>query len=353
MTRPTVFVEFSPSGGLFQFGAQLGQALAADGRQVELWTGPDPELSFHTDGFSIRSVLPTWHPADQEVRLACRSPDPAAAAGGATGAGLIVLGALLIRSRPRAVVFSHWRFAFEPAFVAVYARLLPRTAFALIAHEPFPRSDAKDTSTVKSGRVLQACFAAAWQQLDVVFVLGSRTKELVQDHWRPTALSWSSNTATRGAGPRTRRHHTRCGHRAGRPLLRHLDRVQGHRRTAGRVRTRPRRTSGCRTRHGRSGGRRRRPARGPRTSRVHRERDDDDRIHPHRPGRADRRIGPPAGHPYVRASQSGVVHLAYTFGRPVVATEVGDLAEAVHDGENGLLVPPQDPRRSRRPCSSC
>lgn len=47
--------------------------------------------------------------------------------------------------------------------------------------------------------------------------------------------------------------------------------------------------------------------------------------------------------PYVRASQSGVVHLAYTFGRPVVTTEVGDLAEAVHDGENGLLVPPQDP----------
>lgn len=44
--------------------------------------------------------------------------------------------------------------------------------------------------------------------------------------------------------------------------------------------------------------------------------------------------------PYLRASQSGVIHLAYTHARPVVSTDVGDLAEAVRDGETGLLVPP-------------
>jgi len=47
--------------------------------------------------------------------------------------------------------------------------------------------------------------------------------------------------------------------------------------------------------------------------------------------------------PYVIANQSGVVHLAQTFGRPVVATDVGDLGVAVRDGETGLLVPPSDP----------
>ncbi|WP_345775096.1 glycosyltransferase [Dietzia cinnamea] len=46
--------------------------------------------------------------------------------------------------------------------------------------------------------------------------------------------------------------------------------------------------------------------------------------------------------PYLRASQSGVVHLAFSHARPVVSTDVGDLAEAVHDGESGLLVPPGD-----------
>ncbi|WP_445149032.1 glycosyltransferase [Baekduia sp. Peel2402] len=41
--------------------------------------------------------------------------------------------------------------------------------------------------------------------------------------------------------------------------------------------------------------------------------------------------------PYKRASQSGVLLLAYGFGRPVVAYPVGGLAEAVEDGETGWL----------------
>ncbi len=42
--------------------------------------------------------------------------------------------------------------------------------------------------------------------------------------------------------------------------------------------------------------------------------------------------------PYREASQSGVVPLAFANGRPVVATDVGALGEAVDDGVNGLLV---------------
>ena len=42
--------------------------------------------------------------------------------------------------------------------------------------------------------------------------------------------------------------------------------------------------------------------------------------------------------PYRDASQSGVVPMAFANGRPVIATDVGALSEAVHDGENGLMV---------------
>ena len=47
--------------------------------------------------------------------------------------------------------------------------------------------------------------------------------------------------------------------------------------------------------------------------------------------------------PYRVASQSGVLLLAYGFGRPVVAYPVGGLAEAVVDGETGWLTAQPDP----------
>ncbi len=47
--------------------------------------------------------------------------------------------------------------------------------------------------------------------------------------------------------------------------------------------------------------------------------------------------------PYKRATQSGVVPLAYEFGVPVVATAVGGLAEVVEDGKTGFLAPADDP----------
>jgi len=46
--------------------------------------------------------------------------------------------------------------------------------------------------------------------------------------------------------------------------------------------------------------------------------------------------------PYIDASQSGVIPLAYTFGKPVVATTVGGLPDMVEHGQTGYLVPPRD-----------
>jgi glycosyltransferase involved in cell wall biosynthesis len=46
--------------------------------------------------------------------------------------------------------------------------------------------------------------------------------------------------------------------------------------------------------------------------------------------------------PYETAFQSGVVHVALTFGRALVASDVGDLPEGV--GAAGLLVAPGDPQ---------
>jgi glycosyltransferase involved in cell wall biosynthesis len=52
--------------------------------------------------------------------------------------------------------------------------------------------------------------------------------------------------------------------------------------------------------------------------------------------------------PYRSASQSGVVGLSFAHDRPVVATRVGGLPQAVRDGVDGLLCPPEQPAELAR-----
>jgi glycosyltransferase involved in cell wall biosynthesis len=47
--------------------------------------------------------------------------------------------------------------------------------------------------------------------------------------------------------------------------------------------------------------------------------------------------------PYVSATQSGIVQIAYNYDLPVVTTNVGGLPEVVLDDRTGFIVPPEDP----------
>lgn len=46
--------------------------------------------------------------------------------------------------------------------------------------------------------------------------------------------------------------------------------------------------------------------------------------------------------PYTDATQSGVVLTSYAFNKPVIATNVGGMAEYVIDGKTGILLPPKN-----------
>ncbi len=47
--------------------------------------------------------------------------------------------------------------------------------------------------------------------------------------------------------------------------------------------------------------------------------------------------------PYREIFQSGVPFLAYSFGVPVIASDVGSLREDIEEGVTGFLCPPHDP----------
>jgi glycosyltransferase involved in cell wall biosynthesis len=47
--------------------------------------------------------------------------------------------------------------------------------------------------------------------------------------------------------------------------------------------------------------------------------------------------------PYKDIDHSGIVHLAYSFEIPIIATNVGDFAETIEEGKSGYLVERNDP----------
>ncbi|MCG7607497.1 glycosyl transferase family 1 [Mycolicibacterium sp. (ex Dasyatis americana)] len=337
----TVLVEFSPSGGLFQFAAQLGSALTKHGGEVELWTGPDPEIASAEAGFTVRPVFPTWHPND--------NPDSGYAGyllrrgrrAGQLVLAWLVLAYQLRRRPPRAVLFSQWRFTFEPWFVVAICKLLPHTVFGIIAHEPLPRSDARDTSKPKEGRLLQASFAAAWREMDVVFVLGPQTRQIVLDHWQPNCdvvviPHGDSGAMHRGRPPAPVTQTepvalffgTWTTYKGIDVLIDAFAIVKAEMPTAHLI------VAGA----------------------VSADVDATELLAQAAANGVDARPGylemdevpgliesaRVVVTPYIRASASGVAHLAYTFGRPVIGTTVGDLPAAIEDGITGLLVPPND-----------
>lgn len=46
--------------------------------------------------------------------------------------------------------------------------------------------------------------------------------------------------------------------------------------------------------------------------------------------------------PYISATQSGIIQIAFGFDKPVITTNVGGLPDVVKDGETGFIVPAED-----------
>ena len=173
-----VLVEFLPSGGMFQFSFQFAAALAKAGHDVRLITGPNPELVSNIEGFEICSLVPTWHPnaeiAGGGLRRRMRRVGRAVRL---LESWRRVLG-YLRRERPDVAQFGELRFLLDTASLLVVARLGRPTAIVDVAHNPLPYDVTSKTQAVqKGGRLTRWLLGRAYRACSVVLVLGEGPKQ--------------------------------------------------------------------------------------------------------------------------------------------------------------------------------
>lgn len=334
-------VEFNPSGGLFQYALQLGDALAALGHDVELVTGPTPEAWPAHPCMRVAAVLPTWHPAPGGNEPALYRKARRVARAGRYAAAWLRLAAHLRRSKPDVVQWASWRFALDGAGVLGLRRALPRTVMADVVHSPRAYVEQRTRGGLyKSGALHARALRASYAAMDVLFVLGERSADDFARTWggghrvetiphgdeglftrdaevttatgtEPVVVFFGTLTRYKGldllldafASVRAQRPYARLVV-AGAPSA-DFDHAALSERAAA--------VGGVDVRAGYV------PM-------------------PEVPGLvSSARV---VVLPYVAAYQSGVLHLAHTLARPVVVTDVGDLAAATGDG--GIVVPPSD-----------
>lgn len=335
-------VEFNPSGGLFQFAVQLGEALALRGHDVELVTGPDPELTSRVAGLTIKSVLPTWHAAaGAGAPVVYRRARRLLRAGRYHWAWAVLL-RHLARRRPDVVQFSGGRFPVDGIAPALLARCPHRPVLVSLAHAPIPFNEQRPSGAVfKRNPLLDRALGLGYRSLDAILVLGERTASDLRAAWPNVrrihvvphgdegVFLRACPTGAADADPLVLAFGTMQAYK-GLDLL--LDafaivRVQCPQARLliagapsgdtdlGRLRRRADATGGVEMRVG----------------------------YVPLPEVAGLFNGARVvATPYRYANASGVVELAQTFARPVVATAVGDLPAVVRHDITGLVVPPDD-----------
>jgi glycosyltransferase involved in cell wall biosynthesis len=332
-------IESAPRGGLLHYAAQLGEGLAERGHEVDLITARTHELAVPPPGVRIRAVLP----------VATRAPDESAGA-----VGLLVRRAGIAARVVAASARTLWElarghydgviltddFSVAPAAAGALAlTLLPgRPRLTAVCHEPRPRSR-RGSGVYERSQVLHWLLRRTYPRLDVVFVHGERSRDEFIAQWPRTELVVIPHgnerlLASEPPPPSTEDRILFFGEWRRAKGLEQLTQAFGlvrERRSEARLTI-----AGVPT-----------PDSDPDRIRAWAAAQDGSVTLIDRYLEIDELSQLFAGArllaaPYIAGSQSGVVHLAMTMGRAVVASDVGELPETVIDGETGIIVPAGD-----------
>jgi len=332
-------VESAPRGGLLHYAAQLAAALAVRGNEVDLVTARGCELEAAPVGVRVRAVL--------TAAVDTPTEPPTGLAYFRRRAGIAVR---VVRASSR-TLFECARGRYDAALLVDDLSVAPAAAGALaltviprgpliaaICHEPRPRSRRGGGLYVTSP-LLIALLRRFYARADVVFVHGEDSRKQFQAAWasrRVELIPHGDERLLTGEPPPPARGEGilffgEWRRAKGIESLMEAFDVLAERRPRARLTI-----AGVPTPDADPDAIRRwAGGHGERVVLV-------DRYLPIPEVRqvfADARV---VAAPYLAGSQSGVVHLAMTMARPVVASDVGELPKAVADGLTGRIVPRAD-----------
>jgi glycosyltransferase involved in cell wall biosynthesis len=328
-------IESAPRGGLLHYAAQLADGLARRGHDAVLITARECELS-DLRRVDVRAVLPA------AARYTSEPPTGLSYQRRRAGVALrlVAAGARTVwevrRGRFDVVLLVDDLNISLAAAAPLLLTLLPGgPLLAAVCHEPRPRDRWSSGAIYAHSRMLHALLAALYQRLDLVFVHGDLSRVEFEDAWPGARAAvmphgHAGRLAPRALPPAAEERILFFGdwrRSKGMPeLMGAFDLVRRRRpevtlTIAGTPYpdAEPELVRAWAARHGNA------------VSLL-------DRYVPLEQlpevfGKARVVVTP-----YVAGSQSGVLHLAMTFGRAVVSSDVGELGRTVVDGETGYVV---------------
>jgi glycosyltransferase involved in cell wall biosynthesis len=333
-------VESAPYGGLLHYSVQLADALAARGHDVDLVTARRNELVGRTGAARMRAVLvaPVAHPSEPPsgMRYVVRRATVAAR----LARSYARVSWVLCRGRyDAALLVDDLAVSLAVALTLVLTVLPGRPILAAICHEPRPRNRWTPRELYATSPALSMLLRRLYARMDLVFLHGERSRAEFARTWRAPRLAVIPHGDERllGGEPPAPADEERVlffgdwRHAKGlHQLLEAFDLVCERRPQA--------RLTIAGTPYPDAD-----PARVRRWAAQRAEQVEViDRYVPLEDVRglfARTRV---VAAPYLAGSQSGVVHLAMTLGRAVVASDAGELGRVVVDGQTGRVVPAGD-----------
>ena len=333
-------VESAPHGGLLHYAAQLADALAARGHDVDLITAKRNELLGRTGPAHMRAVLVAAMPRPSEPPSGLRYL-----------ARRSVVAVRLAQASAR-TIWELRRGAYDAALLvddldlslaaasALLLALLPGgPTLIAVCHEPRPRNRWPGGELYASSPLLYALLRRVYARMDLVLIHGERSRAEFARTWPPVPLAVIPHgderiVAVNAPPPADEERVLFFGDwrraKGLHELLAAFDRL-ARRRPAARLTI-----AGTPSPDGDPDRVRRWAA--DRSAQV-------EVIDHYVPLEAVPGVFARArvvAAPYLAGSQSGVVHLAMTMSRAVVASDIGDLGQVVADGETGRVVPAGD-----------